>query len=89
MLKGPAEERGILALSLHGMSWPVVYVTLLALHVLMHYLFVSQSSQVLALFVGSGYLPQPELYRLGALITVCSFIVFHYVGTPWLLLVTR
>jgi len=29
---------------------PAVYVALLVLYVLMHYLFVSQSSQVLALF---------------------------------------
>jgi len=34
---------------LGGISWPVAYVTLLVLYVLMHYMFVSQSSQVLAL----------------------------------------
>ena len=120
-----------LALELYGVSWPSAYVTLLVLYILMHYLFVSQSSQVLALFgvfldvgmrsgvpaglmafallfassyfsvitpqggsqnvifVGSGYLPQPELYRLGGLITACSFVVFLVVGTPWLLFVTR
>jgi len=39
-----------LAAGLGGVSWPVAYVALLVLYVLMHYLFVSQSSQVLALF---------------------------------------
>jgi DASS family divalent anion:Na+ symporter len=39
-----------LASSLEGLSWQVVYVALLVLYVLLHYLFVSQSSQVLALF---------------------------------------
>ena len=39
-----------LALGLDGLSWPVAYVALLVLYILMHYLFVSQSSQVLALF---------------------------------------
>jgi divalent anion:Na+ symporter, DASS family len=34
---------------LGGLSWPATYVALLALYVLIHYLFVSQSSQVLAL----------------------------------------
>jgi DASS family divalent anion:Na+ symporter len=119
-----------LALGLHGMAWPVAYLALLVLYILMHYLFVSQSSQVLALFgvfldvgirsgvrpglmafallfassyfsvitpqggsqnvifVGSGYLQQAELYRLGALITVCSFLIFLVVGTPWLLFLT-
>ena len=106
-------------------------VALLVLYVLMHYLFVSQSSQVLALFgvfvevglragvpaplitfallfassyfstitpqggsqnvifVGSGYLTQGELYRLGALTTVFCLLVFLLLGTPWLLLVAR
>ena len=39
-----------LAAGLGGMSWPVMYVTLVALYVFIHYLFVSQSSQILALF---------------------------------------
>jgi DASS family divalent anion:Na+ symporter len=38
-----------LASHLGGMSWPVTYVTLVALYVAIHYMFVSQSSQVLAL----------------------------------------
>jgi divalent anion:Na+ symporter, DASS family len=39
-----------LAAGLGKMSWPTMYVTLVALYVFIHYLFVSQSSQVLALF---------------------------------------
>ena len=35
---------------LGGVAWPVAYVALLVLYVLMHYMFVSQSAQVLALF---------------------------------------
>lgn len=38
-----------LASYLGGLSWPVTYVTLIVLYVAIHYLFVSQSSQVLAL----------------------------------------
>jgi DASS family divalent anion:Na+ symporter len=33
-----------------GLSWPVVYVSLVVLYVLIHYLFVSQTAQMLALF---------------------------------------
>ena len=40
---------GRLSEALAGISWPAAYVALLVLYVLMHYLFVSQSSQVLAL----------------------------------------
>ena len=32
-----------------SVSWPVTYVTLIVLYVAIHYMFVSQSSQVLAL----------------------------------------
>jgi DASS family divalent anion:Na+ symporter len=39
-----------LASRLGGLSWPVLYVTLIALYVGIHYLFVSQTSQMLALF---------------------------------------
>jgi DASS family divalent anion:Na+ symporter len=38
-----------LASRLGGLSWPATYVTLIALYVGIHYLFVSQTSQVLAL----------------------------------------
>jgi DASS family divalent anion:Na+ symporter len=97
----------------------------------MHYMFVSQSAQVLALFgvfldvgvragvpaplmafallfassyfstitpqggsqnvifVGSNYLTQVELYRLGLLTTGFCLLVFLVLGTPWLLFVAR
>jgi DASS family divalent anion:Na+ symporter len=38
-----------LAAYLEGLSWPVTYVLLVLLYVAIHYMFVSQSSQVLAL----------------------------------------
>jgi divalent anion:Na+ symporter, DASS family len=38
-----------LASHMVGLSWPITYVTLIVLYVFIHYLFVSQSSQVLAL----------------------------------------
>ena len=40
---------GRLAPVLAGLSWPVAYIALVVLYVLMHYFFVSQFSQVLAL----------------------------------------
>jgi DASS family divalent anion:Na+ symporter len=112
---------------LGGVPWPVAYVVLLVLYVLMHYMFVSQSAQVLALFgvfldvavrtgvpaplmsfallfassyfstltpqggsqnvvfVGSNYLKQGELYRLGILTTGFCLVVFLVLGTPWLM----
>jgi divalent anion:Na+ symporter, DASS family len=122
---------GRLSAALAGVSWPAAYVALVVLYVLMHYLFVSQSSQVLALFgvfvdvglragvptplmafallfassyfstitpqggsqnvifVGSGYLTQGELYKLGALTTTFCLLVFLLLGTPWLFLVVH
>jgi len=119
-----------LASHLGGLSWPVTYVTLIVLYVAIHYMFVSQTSQVLALlgvfldvgirggvpaplmafgllfassyfsvitpqggsqnviFVGGGYLTQPELYRLGFFVTLFFLAVFLVVGTAWILLVT-
>ena len=116
---------------LGGIPWPITYVILLVLYVLMHYMFVSQTAQILALFdvflgvgvktgvpaplmtfallfassyfstitpqggsqnvifVGSSYLTQRELYRLGLLTTVFCLLVFLVVGTPWLLFVAR
>ncbi len=38
-----------LASQMGGLSWPATYVILIVLYVVIHYLFVSQSSQVLAL----------------------------------------
>jgi len=53
-----------LSQDLHGLSWPMVYVVLVALYVVMHYLFVSQTAQMLALYsvflgvaIGSGVPP--------------------------------
>lgn len=116
---------------LGGIAWPLTYVILAVLYVLMHYMFVSQSAQVLALFavfldvgvrtgvpaplmafsllfassyfstltpqggsqnvifVGSNYLTQGELYRLGLLTTAFCLLVFLLLGTPWLLFVAR
>jgi DASS family divalent anion:Na+ symporter len=118
-----------LAAGLGGLSWPVTYVALILTYVAVHYLFVSQSSQVLALlgvfldvgvrggvpaplmafallfassyfsvitpqggsqnviFVGSGYLTQRELYRLGLITTLFLLAVFLLIGTPWILAV--
>jgi DASS family divalent anion:Na+ symporter len=120
-----------LAHRLAGLSWPAAFVALAVLYVAMHYFFVAQSAQVLALFgvfadvgirsgvpaplmaytllfassyfstitpqggtqnvifVGSGYLTQRELYRLGGLTTAFCLVIFLVVGTPWLLLVAR
>lgn len=39
-----------LASGLGGLAWPALYVTLILLYVFIHYMFVSQTSQVLALF---------------------------------------
>jgi DASS family divalent anion:Na+ symporter len=120
-----------LASYMGGLSWQVTYAALILIYVAIHYMFVSQSSQVLALlgvfldvgirggvpatvmafslffassyfsvitpqggsqnviFVGSGYLTQRELYRLGALTTVFFLVVFLTVGTGWLMLVAR
>jgi divalent anion:Na+ symporter, DASS family len=120
-----------LASYMGGLSWPVTYVALILIYVAIHYMFVSQSSQVLALlgvfldvgirggvpaqlmafslffassyfsvitpqggsqnviFVGSGYLTQRELYRLGLLTTLFFLAVFLTIGTGWLMLVAR
>ncbi len=116
---------------LQGIAWPIAYVLLLTLYVLMHYMFVSQSAQALALFsvfldvavrtgvpaslmafallfatsyfssitpqggsqnvifVGSGYLTQRELYRLGLVTTGFCLLVFLVLGTPWIRLVAH
>jgi DASS family divalent anion:Na+ symporter len=117
----------LMANQLEGLSWPVVYAALVSLYVLIHYLFVSQSAQLLALFgifmgvatnagvpaelmafmllfatnffaaltpqassanvifIGSEYITQREVYRVGGLITLANLVVFMVVGTPWLL----
>ena len=135
-LSGQLNELGFMAYVgahltslLAGIDWRVTYVVLLVLYVALHYGFVSQTAQILALFdvflnvgvqagvpptlmafallfassyfssltpqggsqnvifVGSNYLTQPELYRLGLIATVFCMIVFLVIGTPWLLLV--
>ena len=115
-----------MATQLSGLSWITMYVTLIVLYVLIHYMFVSQSSQVLALFgvfldvgvkggvplnlmafgllfassyfsvitpqggsqniifAASGYLTQPELYKLGAIITFAFLMVYLIIGSPWI-----
>lgn len=120
-----------LASHMDSFSWPTTYIALLVIYVAIHYMFVSQSSQVLALlgvflevgirggvpaplmafallfassyfsvvtpqggsqnviFVGSGYLTQRELYRLGLWTTLFFLAVFLVIGTGWILLVTR
>jgi fumarate reductase flavoprotein subunit len=41
------------------------------------------------IFVGSNYLTQGELYRLGLLTTGFCLLAFLVLGTPWLLFVAR
>jgi divalent anion:Na+ symporter, DASS family len=119
-----------LASYLGGLSWPATYVALILIYVAIHFMFVSQSSQVLALlgvfldvgiragvpvllmafgllfassyfsvitpqggsqnviFVGSGYLTQRELYRLGLLTTLFFLAVFIVIGTAWIRLIS-
>ncbi|MGE5347496.1 MAG: DASS family sodium-coupled anion symporter [Acidithiobacillales bacterium] len=120
-----------LGASLGGLPWPAVYVILVLAYVVLHYLFVSQTAHVLALFgvflgvgaqldvpvpvlgfallfstcyfstmtpqassanllaVGSGYLTQGELYKLGTITTAFNILLLLLVGTPWLLFVAR
>ncbi|HEY6929212.1 MAG TPA: DASS family sodium-coupled anion symporter, partial [Thermoanaerobaculia bacterium] len=117
--------------ALGGLPRPAAYVVLVLAYVLLHYLFVSQTAHVLALFgvflgvgvqlglpvpvlgfallistsylstmtpqassanvlvVGSGYLTQGELYRLGSITTAVTVLILLLVGTPWLLFVAR
>ncbi|HSB36843.1 MAG TPA: DASS family sodium-coupled anion symporter [Thermoanaerobaculia bacterium] len=120
-----------LGAALGGLPWIAAYVILVLAYVVLHYLFVSQTAHVLALFgvflgvgaqlgvpapvigyallfatsnfstitpqassanllvVGSGYLTQGELYKLGTITTVFNVLVLLLVGTPWFLFVTR
>ena len=43
-----------------------------------------QGSSANLLFAGSGYLTQSELYKLGAITTGISFLVYAIVGTAWM-----
>ena len=116
---------------LEGLTPVMAGVILVVVYVALHYLFVSQTAQILALFavflgvgvklgvsapvlafqllfasnyfaamapqassanllfVGSGYLTQGELYKLGGIHTLFCMVLYLVVGTPWLLLVTR
>jgi len=120
-----------LVMRLGGLPPAVGAVTLLVVYVAIHYLFVSQTAHLLALFavfvgvgaklgvsapllafqllfatnyfaalapqsssanllfVGSGYLPQGDLYKWGAIHTAACILIYLVVGTPWLLLVAR
>jgi len=137
-LSGQLNEMGFmgylgnqLAGALGGLGRIPVYVILVVAYVALHYLFVSQTAHVLALFAvflevgvklgvpaaplafmllfasnffsvitpqgssanllftGSGYLSQGELYRLGAITTGISLLVYLVVATPWLMVVAR
>jgi DASS family divalent anion:Na+ symporter len=119
-----------LALRLGGLSPLWAGVLLVVAYVLLHYLFVSQTAHLLALFAvflnvgvklgvpaaplafqllfatnyfaaitpqgssanllfaGSGYLSSQDLYRLGAITTAFSLLLYLLVGMPWLMLVT-
>jgi divalent anion:Na+ symporter, DASS family len=120
-----------LAGALEGLASPKAGVLLVATYVLLHYLFVSMTAHMLALFgvfldvgvklgvnptllafqmlfatdyfsvitpqgsssnllfAGSGYLSQGMLYKLGALTTTVSFVIYAVVGTAWMWLVLR
>jgi DASS family divalent anion:Na+ symporter len=120
-----------LAGALSGFAAPTAGLVLVAGYILLHYLFVSQTAHLLALFgvflevgtrlgvnpmvlafqllfatnyfsvltpqassanllfAGSGYLSQHELYRLGAITTAVSFVIYAVVATPWLRLAIR
>jgi DASS family divalent anion:Na+ symporter len=120
-----------LAGALGGLASPTAGLILVVAYVLLHYLFVSQTAHLLALFAvfldvgvklgvnpalltfqllfatnyfsaitpqgssanllfaGSGYFSQAELYRLGAITTATSMLVYFVVGTGWLTLVAR
>ena len=120
-----------LAAALGGFASPTAGLVLVLAYVLLHYLFVSQTAHLLALFgvfldvgvklgvnpavlafqllfatnyftpitpqgssanllfTGSGYLTQGELYRLGAITTGVSVLIYFVIGTAWLFLVAR
>jgi DASS family divalent anion:Na+ symporter len=119
------------ASALSGLASPTAGLILVAGYILLHYLFVSQTAHLLALFgvfldvgvrlgvnpmvlafqllfatnyfsmiapqgssanllfAGSGYLSQGELYKLGAITTAVSFVIYAVVGTTWLMLAVR
>ncbi|HUL74505.1 MAG TPA: DASS family sodium-coupled anion symporter [Vicinamibacterales bacterium] len=122
---------GRLANRLGGLAAPTAGLILVLAYIVLHYLFVSQTAHLLALFgvflevgvklgvnpavlafqllfatnyfsvitpqgssanllfAGSGYLSPSDLYRLGALTTGVSVLIYFLIGTPWLRLVAR
>jgi DASS family divalent anion:Na+ symporter len=120
-----------LASALGGLASPTAGLILVAAYILLHYLFVSQTAHLLALFgvfldvgvklgvhpallafqllfatnyfsaitpqgssanllfAGSGYLSQGDLYRLGAITTGISVLIYFVIGTAWLSMVAR
>lgn len=118
-----------LATALSGLSPIATGLILVVAYVLLHYLFVSQTAHLLALFgvfldvgvrlgvpatvlafvllfatnffsgitpqgssanllfAGSGFMTQGELYRIGAISTAFSLLVYLVIGVPWLMLV--
>jgi len=118
-----------IAAALGGWSAAAAGLILLVAYILLHYLFVSQTAHLLALFgvfldvgvklgvpatplalmllfatnffsvltpqassanllfVGSGYLSQGELYKLGAIVTVANLLIYLAIGLPWLAIV--
>jgi len=120
-----------IASALSGLASPTAGLILVAAYILLHYLFVSQTAHLLALFgvflgvgvklgvhpsvlafqllfatnyfsvitpqgssanllfAGSGYLSQSDLYRLGAIATGVSALIYFVIGTAWLMLVAR
>jgi DASS family divalent anion:Na+ symporter len=48
-----------------------------------------QGSSANLLFAGSGYLSQGDLYRLGAITTGISVLIYFVIGTAWLSMVAR
>jgi DASS family divalent anion:Na+ symporter len=119
------------ATALSGLAAPTTGLILVAGYILLHYLFVSQTAHLLALFgvfldvgvklgvnpvvlafqllfatnyfsgitaqgssanllfAGSGYLSQNDLYKLGAITTTVSFVIYAVIGTAWLMLAVR
>jgi len=120
-----------LAAAMGGLSWMWAGLLLLLAYVLLHYLFVSQTAHLLALFgvfldvgvklgvpavplaflllfatnffsgiapqgssanllfVASGFLTQSELYRIGAISTGFTLLIYLVIGVPWLAWVTK
>jgi DASS family divalent anion:Na+ symporter len=120
----------LLAGEIAGLSALVTGVLVVLSYTVLHYLFVSQTAHVVALygvflavgiasgvpaaplalalglasnyfapitpqassgnllFVGSGYVPIPRLYRYGAMLVTLNTLVLLVVGFPWLILVT-